>query len=340
MTSLLISNHNAYTSTHEAFKLANLAKWADSFGVEVFVRCFDDTPKLDHPKLHYTDAQDDETIIRDLENVLTRLRPEKIVNLVEGYFPWNMIDSNAELIYFVRSCAAKTLDVITHTREHTFGWMDAVEAYTVRAEREARYLKHSDRVVTDSPNSEIVIRQYYGIHADVCLEYIDPDLYRLPRPIDSRHVYNVGRTDYIKGLHWVSASPYHSVTIIGDRELGAYSCIASHMRPYSWLPREQYVDLIRDCVFGIFPALWESNGYAVQECLAMGKIPVIQEGSGGNQRLATPSNSVIVDFGYGHGDWWSCLRNLDIERMSECARDTLTHKMYLDSLERFGNVIC
>lgn len=340
MTSLLISNHNAYTNTHEGFKLTNLVKWSELFGVEFFVRCFDNTPKLEHPRIHYTDAKDDETIIQDLQQVLSLLKPSKVVNLVEGFFPWNMVDTNATKIYFVRSCAAKTLDVIADTRDNTFGWMDAVHLYTERAEREERYVRMSDRVITDSPNSQFTIQQYYSINADICLEYIDPDLYRLPTPIDQSLVYNVGRADFIKGLHWVAQSPNHQVINIGSNELGSYSCVADHIQSYSWMPREQYLELIANTIFGIFPALWESNGYAVQECLAMGKIPIVQDNSGGNMRLLTPDNSVTVEFLRGHGHWWESVSDLDVNTISQNARDTLTHDMYLASLEKFGDIIC
>jgi len=340
MTSLLISNHNAYTNTHEAFKLKNLAKWAELFGVDFFIRCSDTTPKLDHPRIYYTDATDNDGVIIDLQKVLSKLKPIKVVNLVEGFFPWDMVDTSAIKIYFVRSCAAKILDIIKGIEENTPGWIDAAHLYTKRAEREKRYIESSNVVITDSPNSQHTVCQYYNITPEVCLEYVNPELYRLPAPSNETLVYNVGRTDLIKGLHWVAQSPYHRFISIGNHELGSYSFVANHMQLYGFMSQEHYVNLISDAVFGIFPALWESNGYAVQECLAMGKIPVVQDNSGGNLRLLSSDNSVIVDFAQGQGRWWEKTTDLDICNMSQNARDTLTHSMYLKSLEKFGDAIC
>jgi hypothetical protein len=339
MTSLLISNHNHYTSTHEAFKLSNLARWADRFGVDVFVRCFDDTPTLLHPRLHYTRAATDEDVIRDLDAILLRLKPAKLVNLVEGYFPWHLVDTNAVKVFFVRSCAAKMLDIIQNVLVKSEAGVSAIEAYTTRAQREEEYIRLSDSVITDSPTSQTVIKEYYGIDSSLCLEYIDPARYRMATPCNAKLIYNVGRTDFIKGLQFVRKPLGHLVMNIGQKELGDHHCVADHMVQYGWLDLDHYRPLIQDCVFGIFPALWESNGYAVQECLAMGKIPIVQSGSGGNERLCTVNNSILVDFAYGQTDWESQLA-IDYSSMLEAARDTLTEPMYVASLEKFGNLIC
>jgi hypothetical protein len=339
MTSLLISNHNHYTSTHEAFKLANLAFWADHFGVHFFVRCLDNTPILRHPSLHYTNATTDEDIIRDLDFVLRQLNPLKVINLVEGYFPWNMVDTNASKIFFVRSCAAKTLDVIMQTPIFSEEKSNAIELYADRAQREEKYVRLSDLVITDSPNSQSVLKEFYGIDATVCLEYINPLPYQLPAPDNNRIVYNVGRTDFIKGLRFVREPDHCMVMSIGQNELGNHHCVADHIVQHGWMPLEHYKPLIQNCVYGIFPALWESNGYAVQECFAMGKIPIVQLGSGGNERLCTPENSITVDFAYGETDWEAYLDE-NYKHMLAAAGDTLTESMYLHSLEKFGNVIC
>ena len=48
--------------------------------------------------------------------------------------------------------------------------------------------------------------------------------------------------------------------------------------------------------------VWESNGFGVQECLAMGKIPIIHTGSGGHERLCDNTNSISID--WTSDNWW------------------------------------
>lgn len=339
MTTLLFTNINHYLTTHGAFSLDNILKWAESFDAHVFVRRLDNVNIIENERLFYSSILPNHNDLKtEIDSVIAVVNPTKVVNLLEKFFPWNLVETTAEKIYFVRSCAAKLYQVL---KDHNADAL-TLELYKKLAERESAFLNISDRVITDSPNSQLVIDKIYQLKSELCLEYIDPTKYQtMQSPTDRNLVYNIGRRDFQKGLQFVKTPISCRFFSIGQYEVGHKDFITANLISINGQVFEDYKSIISHCYFGIFPSIWESNGYAVQECLAMGKIPVVQLHSGGNERLVNSNNSLVIDFQKGNFDWEKELYKLtNLQSMSENARTTITVEMYTTSLQRFGELIC
>ena len=75
----------------------------------------------------------------------------------------------------------------------------------------------------------------------------------------------------------------------------------------------------------------------MQECLAMGKIPIIQKGSGGHERLCNNENSICID--YENDKWYEKALDEYSYNMHEAAKSTLTQEMHQQSLEKFIEIM-
>ena len=343
MNILVFTNLNRYLSTHEAFRVERLIEWAEYLGIYFFIRRLDDTPKIEHKQLIYSSINPSHQIlVKEIQDVLNQIKPKRVVNFLEKFFPWELVHTNAEKVYFLRSCAKKLYTIVREQFSNSLFVMEFLEIYKELSKREEGYLQRSDRVITDSKNSANAIHEAYGLTAEICLSTINPTKYQnLPLPQSRRSAYNVGRRDFQKGLHFVRSPKRYSLVCIGKAEVGVTRCTSDNIKILDCQPFEEYNRIIQDCTFGIFPSIWEGNGYAVQECLAMGKIPVVQRNSGGNEEYCTQANSVIIDFNQGNFDWENVLDQLkEIPAMCENARKTITNEMYLEGLDRFGELIC
>jgi hypothetical protein len=69
----------------------------------------------------------------------------------------------------------------------------------------------------------------------------------------------------------------------------------------------------------------------------MGKIPIIQNGSGGHERLCNPNNSISIE--WTEQNWWEEALDKYDPTMHDAARSALTQKMYEDSLEKFVEIL-
>lgn len=344
MRTLIFTNYNCYLATHEAFKLSVLKKWADEFEFDVFVRVSDNVPidKHQYPNFYFSSVRPDNISLKlQIAEALKKSKPKKVVNFLEKFFPFHLVEYDAERIYFVRSCAKKLLKVLLNYAGSSTHSAIAIAKYTELTKTEGNLLNTSDRIITTSPNSKLALMEEYGLDSEICLEYIDPSKYNtLPLGTSSKIVYNIGRRDFQKGLHLIKTPTATEFLSVGVAHVGKDECIAENIKKIGLLEFDQYKSLIQDCIYGIFPCIWESNGYTVQECLAMGKIPVVQSKSGGNERFCNPNNSIIVDFDRGNFDWEECiLSNSKTKEMQEAARETIEYSKHRKSLEQFIKII-
>lgn len=339
MTSLLFTNINHYLTAHEAFRLDNLNKWATKYGFKVFVRRLDNSIIIENDNFFYSSILPTHcTLKKEIKEVLKKVKPKKVVNLLEKFFPWDLVETDAEKIYFLRSCAAKLKDVLIDYSAPS----SVLEHYEELEMREKQFISLSNNVITDSPTSQSAILEKYGFLTETCLEYINPCKYNLiGKPSDKYSVYNIGRRDFQKGLQYVKSPSKYQFISIGKNEIGTEEFLSKNIKKYNCLSFESYKEIIEPMHFGLFPSIWESNGYSVQECLSMGKIPIIQLKSGGNERLCNKENSMIIDFNRGNENWEQILDNMsNLNYFSQNAKDTITLDMYENSLDKFAELVC
>lgn len=317
-----ITNINKFLSTHGAFNLSVLHNVAEKYGMQFYVCRLDNVDVIESPYLHYSAdiSADNDTMLKEI----SKLKPQKVICMLENYFPYEVVKKlDAYKIYFVRSCDAQLATVIEPN--------DILNGL-IKIEKE--YMNMCDAFITDSPESARVVKKLYNKDCDVLWEYINPTKYNTligSADIDNLTIYNIGRNDRQKKVHLLNSYP-HGVINIGKKEVDPGKKIKS----FNFMPFEEYAPIIKKCKAGAFPAIWESNGYGVQECLAMGKVPLVQYNSGGNTRLTNSNNSILVDFSKKN---WHDAPKLISTSMMQAAADTITYKMYSDSLDKFGEFI-
>lgn len=342
---ILLTNVNQYIQMHEAFRLDTLNALAYKYGFKVWAKCLDNFDYPEYSNVVICPNTDWEEQKKHLNDFVKQEKPKKIVNFLEYLVPAHWVEYDCEMIYFVRGCVEQTLrSMLPKLDKEKSDHLEIINRFTEWSQKENKMINDAHRVITDSTNSQTVIKNIYNIDADVCLEYVNPEKY-LYIPIHNkieRNIYAVGRLDFQKGMHLISQSKRWDIHVIGKNELNNNEYCINNIIRYPAQPFETYKYIINYFNFGLFPSIWESNGYTVQECLAMGKIPVVQKGSGGNEKhLKHGINSVILDL--EHVCWESELEKIleegKVKRMQEAAKDTLTQGMYQKSLEKFIEVL-
>lgn len=346
---ILFTNAHPYLNVHEAFRLDVLDKWAQQYGFIVYARVSHGNT-TDYSSLNLVNTYlssvgpTPEKFKEETSEIIRRYKPKKVINNIEYYFPWDEIETTAERIYFVRSCMKKLKQVISPmgNDEHHDSVM---RSYANFVEKEERFMLLSDMIITDSPNSVNAISEMYGIppnEIDTVLEYVNPTKYlSIPSPTKfSDNVYSIGRADYQKGIYNIRQSSKYNVTHIGRGEVDGIGLVPSHIKVTGFMDYSEYIPMIQSMNYGLFPSVWESNGYTVQEAFAMGKIPIIHRGSGGPERHATTENSIVIDYFEDHWEDAIDQHKENFRSMSDAAKETITVKMFNDSLEKFVEVIC
>lgn len=335
MTALIFTNYNFYLSTHRAFCLEKLKDWADSYGCKFFIRRLDNTEVFEDKTFIFSSIKPTEDQLREqIAASIKIVNPKKVVNFLEYFFPWDLVETDAERIYFVRNCNKKVLQVL---QEHNAP-LPLIEKHSILANLENQFIQSSDKVLVDSITSQQTIKNFYNVETNVCLEFVDPrPFFNLKSTKNKDSIYNIGRRDFQKGLHLLQPPKNYKFYSIGKNEVDEKEYIAQNIIKLGCLNFNSYQEIISACFAGIFPSLWESNGYAVQEAFAMGKIPVVRKGSGGNERLCVNNvNSLIDDF----TAWEDKLKDMPVDIMQDAARSTLTYGMYKSSADKFGEILC
>jgi len=340
MRILIFTNYNRYLATHEAFKLDLFEDWHKRFGLDFFIRISEpvDIDYHKYPNFYFTSVAPEKTELKKhIDEALKKFKPQRVINFLEKFFPFNLVETDAEKIYFVRSCAAKLLQRLESFNNESQQFYNCLNRYKELAEREKKLLNLSDRYLTTSITSVNAVKELYGIECELCLEFINPTKYReVDYGLNKNLVYNIGRRDFQKGLQFVKSPENTKFISIGKKEVGADECVNKNIECLDVLDFNEYRSIIQECVYGIYPSIWESNGYAVQECLAMGKIPIVQKNSGGNERHLTKDNSFVIDFNLGNTSWEQIIeQNLNFRPMQEAAKEAITFTMHNNSLEQF-----
>lgn len=328
MTTAIFTNIDQYANVHEAFRLDNLNTMAAANGIQIFCNVLpsmNDTEFVDYSNVTYCFSNTNRAE-QWAEFYLTH-KPTKVVNYIDYLTPWHYTqDYEFEKIWFVRSLYAEVLEKNTHEVKNE-KWLDREQVGIVEA----------DKVICTSPTSQAAIKKHYNIDAELVLEYVDPTKFlQMDVPTSfSKTAHFTGRFDSQKRFDLISEQTDWTIVGIGDKVLG--DTTNANITTHGIMPFETYKDYIKDSVFGLFPAVWESNGYGVQECLAMGKIPIIHTGSGGHERLCNETNSISIDWSL---DNWSEIAESSYNAsMHEAARDSLTVSMYETSRDKFLNAI-
>jgi glycosyltransferase involved in cell wall biosynthesis len=319
---VIFTNINEYANVHEAFRLQMLNGLASTYGWQVFVNVLDNNKYPDYSNITYSSNI---TIRQDFKEFCDKYKPKKICNFIDYLTRWDIVEYDCEHIYFVRSCYAEVLKRTGQTANNE--WL----------RREQTYINAADKVIVACPESHRAVLEHYSIDAEIVLEYVNPEKYLKMPPVSlNKKAYYVGRFDKQKRFDLIHPVDDWTVVGIGKNELDDIDY--SHIQGYGVMPFEQYAQYISDATFGLYPAVWESNGYGVQECLAMGKIPIIQVGSGGHERLCNSTNSISIE--YTEDKWYEKAMDLYDPNMHETAKSTLTQEMHDKSLEKFVNVLC
>ena len=317
---MIFTNMNEYASVHEAFRPSVLHNLYVNYGIPSFVVALDDGV---YPQLSgITYCHHTEDIQKAFTSYCKNYKIKRVCNFIDYLTPWQEVNYDGEVIYFVRSLYKANIENLKHVNDK---WL----------EREVSRINSADKIITDSPASQKAIKHYYNLDANLCWEYVNPQKY-LDVPINNNEneYYIIGRFDNEKRFDLITEKQDIKVTAIGKRELGEKQYL--NIEHHNAMPFERYIKYIETASFGLFPSKWESNGYSCQECLAMGKIPIVQQGSGGNERLCNSQNSFIID--YDTQDW-STLSKDNILQMQQSAKETLTIEMYKKSLEKFVEIM-
>ena len=325
MANIIFTNAEKYAQVHEAFRLDNLNTLAAEHGFKIFANIIDGGtyPTLSH--VTYTTPDD---LRDDFAAFCNTEKPAKIVNYIDYLTQWDDVTyTGADVIYFVRSLYAEVKakhSEQTNTKDH---WLT----------REQNWIAAADKVICASPTSKAAIKSHYNIDADMMLEYVNPTKYlEMDMPTAfAKKAHFTGRFDSQKRFDLINNQTGWTITGIGNKALdaSAYANVTTH----DILTFENYKTHITDSVFGLYPAIWESNGFGVQECLAMGKIPIIHTGSGGHERLCNNTNSISID--WANDNWWEEAESQYNNTMHQAARDSLTVSMYETSRDLFLNAI-
>lgn len=350
---ILFTNTNLYLRVHEAFKLETLDAWAREYGFVVFARRTSNDP-TDYSKLGLTNTyvsktntgELDEAFEREIASFIELHKPQKVMNNLEIFFPWHLVKTDATKIYFMRSCAAHLLEVIRDKANGRDDWLQEVKQYEIRGMREREYIMHSDVVIGDSINNKVCTMSCYGDLIDdmeLALEYINPLKYNeVAVHRFNQSAYNVGRLDIQKGFGNLRKPTNFKFDVIGEHELNGDSHKLIKTDYHGNLDFDNYRGIIEKCPVGLFPSIWESNGYSSQECIAMGKVPIVQCGSGGNERFV-PEGGITFDFGNHRQkrNWETFImdRRLEIEYRMKHNKDIITYDMYRESFEKWIGIM-
>ena len=327
MANIIFTNAERYAQVHEAFRLDNLNALAAEHGFKIFANNIDGGT---YPTLSHVTYTTPDNLRDDFATFCNTEKPAKIVNYIDYLTQWNDVTyTGADVIYFVRSLYAEVKAKHSAQTDGNDHWLT----------REAEWIAAADRVICASPTSKAAIKSHYNIDADMMLEYVNPTKYReMAMPTEFRKTaYFTGRLDSQKRFNLISNRDDWIIKGIGASALDDAAFRDDTVDIDDVKTFENYKSLITDSVFGLYPAIWESNGFGVQECLAMGKIPIIHTGSGGHERLCNNTNSISID--WTSANWWEDAESQYNNSMHQAARDSMTVSMYETSRDLFLNAI-
>ncbi len=363
---LIILYHDPYYDLHGTLSLSYINELADLSNTKAC--CFFDKrseeklkflEKQYHKNINFIDVSnytdDIYSIMYDefnphieklCEKLCLKFKPKKILFFNEFYFLKYFRKIDASKIYFVRSLSKPLLQALKKTATDSLQSESSIRIEEKRGRAEILAMSYADLFVVDSNCSQKALKGYYNETSILITGFINKQKYAEVRPpnFDLLSAYFLGRIDWQKGLHRLKNPISSSLEIIGDQILtkGGVDGL-DNARYHSWMKFEDYKQLISPIPFALFPHIWESNGLTVQEALTMGKIVVVQVGSGGcEEYIKHGINGFLFDFGL-HEDWEFFIKNIknsyDLEYVSKAARHTIPGNGYEKSIQILAEII-
>jgi glycosyltransferase involved in cell wall biosynthesis len=215
-----------------------------------------------------------------------------------------------------------------------------IEKSLVSSTEEARCLQLADMIITNNSLTATNIKELFHLDAMVIDQYRDPkpfiENYSAPNFNDKR-CYHVGRTDHIKNVSVLRPNKY-PLLLIGQSLLSSeVSQLPNTTHVNEFQKFEDWYPRVKSIPFSVNPSIYETNGFAVQEALMMGKIVLVQENSGGNcLHIKHGENGFVVDF--ETTDYESMLDSLslaELTRISNNARQTIDTSLYAKSVSEY-----
>ena len=280
-------------------------------------------------------------------SLVLKYKPKKLLFFNEFYFFKYFLKINIYKIYFVRSLSKPLIKSLKKYPIPSFQYNTSISMEKRRARAEKLVIDKADLYITDSFFSKKMLKDHYKKESLCIPGLIDTTQFSIVKSpnFNILSAYYLGRTDWQKGLQRVKKPAIFSLYIIGDQILtegGLFSL--SNAKLLGWMIPNEYIPIIESIPFAIFPHLWESNGLTVQEAMTMGKIVVVQKGSGGcEEHVKDGYNGFSFDFG-NNEDWEIFLRKIsldfDLKNISYNARNSIKKDGYEKSIENLAKTIC
>lgn len=240
---------------------------------------------------------------------------------------------------FVRQFFTKMHQVLC-SYDVTFKDKNNIDKTLRQSLEETRCLRHADRVITNNSLTAQNIQDMVGVTAMVIPQYRNPEFFNSHQHTPNFYLkesYNIGRTDSIKNINALRPNKY-KLLLIGNTLLSNESVQlpnTTHIKEF--LPIEKWYPLVQHIPISLNPCLYETNGFAVQEALMMGKITVVNKNSGGNLlHIVDKENGFVIDF--ENDDYEQLLESLSInelKRISDNALNTIDKAQYNKSMEMY-----
>lgn len=180
-----------------------------------------------------------------------------------------------------------------------------IQAESVMLTAEKKMLDTADTVYVGSNGiKNSIIEDYNRIIPDVADKIKIVPIYssKLPAFIERKHIpnfdsYNVcfiGRLDFQKGYWRLYQQTEKYNIIIPNKKFAIWD--VNIPAEENWHQR-QWADYIEDCAFCLFPAIYETRGLVIQESMALGMIPIVENNPYGlAEQVEDKVTGFLVDF--------------------------------------------
>lgn len=265
--------------------------------------------------------------------------PEKILFFNEFYLYKYFNDIPAKKVYFVRNLSKGLVETIHKHLDDDAILNDILFSENPRNIQEVENIKSADLHVCDSNFSSKKLQEFYNINATVIEGHPNYTIFKAVRDpdYDIKQAYYIGRQDWQKGLHQLNLPKTFALHLVGSNivERAPSSIQNENVFHHGELSFNEYIPIVEKIPFALFPQVWESNGLAIKEALAMGKIVIANIESGGClEHIKHEQNGFIIDF--ANTNWETYLdhitHNFNLKEISRNARQTFHRKDYEDSI--------
>lgn len=263
---------------------------------------------------------------------------ELIFNFQDVYF-WKYLKQlylPEQLIVFTRIFINELLSSIREYNGSSSSCAATTAFYQHLQHDELDYINSCRTIVCAAPSVSAILQYKYGVTANR-IKVINSFSSKIPEllsmPIESEHdaskILIAGRSDFQKGGFRLARDTYPFDIISHTHGFKLFNP-SPQMNWETITNRSWYFEHAR-IPFMAFPAIYETRGMVLQECMALGKIPLVSTDSPGLIEQIIPNcTGFIIDFD-AH-DWPARLsakiKSINIERMQSRARDQIRDNYY------------